>query len=55
MLLCATTHEEIRQLFAMARMVGLETLEWIVEGKRCWAVLRGLHGWHWLVDERVDL
>ena len=55
MLLCATTHEEIHQLFAMAQMVGLETLEWIVEGKRCWAVLRGLHGWHWLVDERVDL
>ena len=31
MLLCATTHEEIRRLFATAQGIGMEALEWIAE------------------------
>ena len=34
MLLCAMTHKEIRQLFATAQGIGMETLEWIVEAKK---------------------
>ena len=55
MLLCATTHEEICQLFTTAQNIGMENLEWIVEAmKRC-GIIERTHGWHWPVDEGVDL
>ena len=54
MLLCATTHEEIRQLFAAAQGIGMEALEWIVEAKKQCGILGRVHGWHWSVDKEVD-
>src|SRR6202050_2413478 len=46
-LLSATTLEEVNKLFKMAQSVGLETLEWIKEAKRCCESMRGSHSWHW--------
>ena len=54
MLLCATTREEIHWLFTTAQTIRMETLEWIVEAKRRCAMIGRVHGWHWVVDERVD-
>ena len=54
MLLCDKTCKEIRQLFAMAQGIGMETLEWIAEAKKRCGVLGRTHGWHWPVDEEVD-
>ena len=54
MLLCATTREEIRRLFATAQDIGIEALEWIAEAKKRCGVLGRAHGWHWSVDEEVD-
>jgi hypothetical protein len=54
MLLCATTREEIRRLFAMAQDIGIEALEWIAEAKKRCGVLGRAHGWHWSVDEEVN-
>jgi hypothetical protein len=34
MLLCTTTCEEIRRLFAMVQGIGMEALEWIAEAKK---------------------
>jgi hypothetical protein len=54
MLLCATTREEIRRLFATAQDIGIEALEWIAEAKKRCGVLGRAHGWHWSVDEEVN-
>jgi hypothetical protein len=54
MLLCATTREEIRRLFATAQGIGMEALEWIAEAKKRCGILGRVHGWHWSVDEEVD-
>ena len=54
MLLCAMTHEEIHRLFTTAQTIGMETLEWIAEAKRRCAIIERVHGWHWVVDKRVD-
>ena len=54
MLLCATTREEIRQLFTTAQGIGMEALEWIAEAKKRCGILGMAHGWHWSVDEGVD-
>ena len=54
MLLCATTHEEIRQLSATVQGIGIEALEWIVEAKKRCGILGRVHSWHWSVDEEVD-
>jgi hypothetical protein len=55
MLLCAMTCEEIHRLFTMAQTIRMETLEWIVEAKRRCAMIGRVRGWHWVVDEGVDL
>ena len=39
----------------VAQMVGIDTLEWIVEAKTHCTVFGRSHGWHWLVDKEVDL
>ena len=54
MLLCATTHKEIHWLFTIVQTIGMETLEWIAEAKRQCAIIGRAHGWHWIVDERVN-
>ena len=54
MLLCATICEEIHQLFAMTQTIRIETLQWIAEAKRQCAIIGRVHGWHWVVDERVN-
>ena len=54
MLLCDKTCKEIRQLFAMAQGIGMETLEWIAEAKKRCGILGRAHGWHWSVDDEVD-
>ena len=45
---------EIHQLFAMAQTIRIETLQWIAEAKRKCAMIGRAHGWHWVVDKRVD-
>ena len=55
MSLCAMTHKEIHQLFTTVQTIRMETLEWIVEAKRQCAMIGRVHGWHWVVDERVNL
>ena len=54
MLLCAMSHKEIHQLFAMAQTIGMETLEWIAEAKKWCGMIGRVHGWHWAVNEGVD-
>ena len=54
MLLCTTTSEEIRRLFATAQGIGMEVLEWIAEAKKQCGILGRAHGWHWSVGEEVD-
>jgi hypothetical protein len=54
MLLCATTHKEIHQIFAMVQTIRIETMEWIAEAKRQCAMMGRVHRWHWVVDERVN-
>ena len=54
MLLCTTTHEEIRRLFSTAQTIGMETLEWIVEAKRQCRMIGRRHGWHWAINKGVD-
>ena len=46
MLLCTTTHEEIRRLFATVQGIGMEALECIVEAKKQCGILGRAHGWH---------
>ena len=50
MLLCATTREEIRRLFATAQGIGMEALEWIAEAKKRCGILGRTHSWHWSVE-----
>ena len=33
----------------------METSEWIAEAKKRCGILGRVHGWHWSVDEEVDL
>ena len=33
----------------------MEALEWIAEAKKQCGILGRAHGWHWSVDEEVDL
>ena len=33
----------------------MEALEWIAEAKKRCGILGRAHGWHWSVDEEVDL
>src|SRR6267154_1549504 len=39
MLLSSTTMEEVHRLFNMAQAIGLETVEWIVQAKKCCRIL----------------
>src|SRR6267154_6515754 len=39
MLLSSTTLEEVRRLFNMAQVIGVETVEWIAEAKKCCRIL----------------
>ena len=54
MLLCATTCEEIRQLFATAQNIGMKTLEWIAEAKKRCGIIGRTQSWHWPVNEGFD-
>ena len=50
----ATTIEEVRCLFNMAQAIGVETVEWIAEAKKCCGLLRRSHGWNWNGKEHLD-
>ena len=46
--------KEVHHLFNMAQAIGVETVEWIAEAKKCCGLLRRSHGWNWNGNEHLD-
>jgi hypothetical protein len=46
--------EEVCCLCNMVQVIGVETVEWIAEAKKCCGLLGRSHGWNWNGEERLD-